>query len=96
MMQSRAQQRTLHDKEDLMRQHVMLEDRGSIEEIPPRAGARTCVRRERRHSPSDAPASAWQNCDERPERKSRIVLGSTRGDNSPAMRRTYVCFKGWL
>ena len=73
MMQSRAQQRTLHGIEDLMRQHVVLEDRGSIEEIPSRADVRVCVRRERRHSPSGTPASAWQNCDdERPERKSRM------------------------
>ena len=32
MVQSRAQERTLHGKEDLMRQHMVLEDKG-IEEI---------------------------------------------------------------
>ena len=42
------------------------------DDAEPCAGAHV-VRRERRHSPSGTPTSAWQNCDERPERKCRIV-----------------------
>ena len=68
MMQSLALKRKLHGKEDLMLQKPMLEDRGSIEEMPPRAGVRACVRRERRHSPSGTPAFAWGKVQHAPDR----------------------------